>query len=387
MRILQIAPLWERVPPPGYGGTEAVVSLLTDALVQAGHEVVLRASGDSLTLAELRSVYPRGLRTAKEVKDGTPPWTPYDSVHAAEAVADAGEFDIVHNHAGEPVIALAGLAEAPMLTTMHCLITPDTKIVWDHYRGYYNTISGAQINTVPPLERPRHAGVVYNAIDVASFPFSTEKDDYLLFLNRIHPVKGTHLAIEVARRAGRKLIIAGKVDRDGREYYETAVRPLVDGRDVVFLGEADCRLKRELYAAAACVLMPICWEEPFGLVMVEAMACGTPVIAFNRGAAPELIVDGETGFLVEDVDSMMEALGRIDTIEPDRCRQHVQANFDVPVMVEGYLRLYREIAGAHVPLGQAPPVAPVPAFYAKELRPQKLPPVKEAVIDEDPASR
>ncbi len=283
-------------------------------------------------------------------------------------------------------MALAGLVNVPMLTTMHCAIEPDTRFVWDRYGGYYNTISQAQFRTVPPLEKPRHAGVVYNAVDVASFPFRERKDDYLLCLNRVHPAKGTHLAIEVARRAGRKLIIAGKVDRDGREYYETAVRPLVDGRDVVFLGEADCRLKRELYAAAACVLMPICWDEPFGLVMVEAMACGTPVIAFNRGAAPELIVDGETGFLVEDVDSMMEALGRIDTIEPDHCRQHVQANFDVPVMVEGYLRLYREIAGAHVPLGQAPPVAPVPAFYAKDLRPQEVRPVKEAVIDEDPAS-
>ena len=368
MRILQIAPLWERVPPQGYGGTEAVVSLLTDALVRAGHDVVLRASGDSLTLAELRSVYPRSLRTSQEAKNATPPWTPYDSVHAAEAVADAREFDIVHNHAGEPVIALAGLIDVPMLTTMHCLITPYTRIVWDHYQGYYNTISGAQINTVPPLERPQHAGVVCNAVDVASFPFSTQKDDYLLCLNRVAPEKGTHLAIEAARRAGRKLIIAGKVDHVDRDYYEAAVKPRVDGRDVVFLGEADQRTKRELYARAACVLMPICWEEPFGLVMVEAMACGTPVIAFARGAAPELIVDGETGFLVDDVDSMLEALGKIDTIEPTRCRQHVEANFDVPVMVGGYLRLYREIVGASATLAETPPVAPVPTFYAKEAK-------------------
>lgn len=366
MRILQIAPLWERVPPPTYGGTESVVSLLADALVRAGHDVVLRASGDSLTLAELRSVYPRSLRAAEEVCDGTA----HDWVHAAQALADAREFDIIHNHAGESVVALAGLIHVPMLTTLHNPITPDTRIVWDHYRGYYNTISRAQTKAMPPLKRLRHAGVVYNSIDVASFPFRERKDDYLLCLNRIHPDKGTHLAIQVARRAGRKLVIAGKVDRDGREYFETAVKPLVDGRDVVFLGEADHRLKRELYAAAACVLMPLCWEEPFGLVMAEAMACGTPVIAFNRGAAPELIVDGETGFLVENVDSMTEALGRIDTIEPGRCRQHVQANFDVPIMVEGYLRLYSEILGARVALGQAPPVAPVPAFFAKEPAPQ-----------------
>ncbi len=247
MKILQIAPLWERVPPPGYGGTEAVVSVLTDALVRAGHNVTLWASGDSLTLAELRSVYPRGLRTAEDVNDATP----YEWVHAGAAIAGAKEFDIIHNHAMEPVMALAGLVNVPMLTTMHCLITSDTRIVWQHYSGYYNTISRAQFGTVPPLEKPQHAGVVRNAVDVASFPLSTQKDDYLLCLNRVSPEKGTHLAIEAARRAGRKLIIAGKVDRVDRDYYEAAVKPRVDGRDVVFLGEADHRLKRELYARAA----------------------------------------------------------------------------------------------------------------------------------------
>jgi len=359
MKILQIAPLWERVPPSGYGGTEAVVGVLADALVRAGHDVVLRASGDSVTLAELRSVYPRSLRTAEEVTDSTP----YNCVHVAQAIADGREFDIIHNHAGEPVMALADLGDVPMLSTMHCLITPDTKFVWQHYSGYYNTISHAQMSTVPPLEKPRYAGVVYNAIDVASFPFSEKKEDYLLCLNRVAPEKGTHLAIEAARKAGRRLIIAGKVDRVDREYYETAVKPLVNGRDVVFLGEADHRLKRKLYLKAACLLTPICWEEPFGLVMVEAMACGTPVIAMARGAAQEIIIDGETGFLVGGVDSMVEAIGKIDVIEPGRCRQHVEANFDVPAMVAGYLRLYREIVGAPAELVETPPV---PMFFAKD---------------------
>ncbi|TET94605.1 MAG: glycosyltransferase family 4 protein, partial [Dehalococcoidia bacterium] len=354
MRILQIAPLSERVPPPGYGGTEAVVSLLTDALVRAGHGVILRASGDSITLAELRSVYPRSLRPAQYVKVGRP----CDWVHAAAAIADAKECDIIHNHAREPVMALAGLVDVPMVTTIHCAITPDRRIFWEHYGGYYNTISRAQISTVPPLEKPQYAGAVYNAIDVVSFPFREQKDDYLLCLSRVAPEKGIHLAIEVARRAGRKLVIAGKVDRCHRDYYEAAVKPRVDGRDVVFWGEAGHRTKRELYARAACVLMPICWDEPFGLVMVEAMACGTPVIAFARGAAPELIVDGETGFLVRDADSMLGALAQIGTIDPYRCRQHVQANFDVRVMVEGYLSLYREIMGAPATLGQTPPAPP-----------------------------
>jgi glycosyltransferase involved in cell wall biosynthesis len=261
-------------------------------------------------------------------------------------------------------MALAGLTDVPMLSTMHCLITPDTKFVWDHYEGYYNTISRTQVHSVPSLDRPQNAGVVYNAIDVATFPFSDSKEDYLLCINRVSAEKGTHLAVEAARRAGRKLIIAGKVDDADREYYETIVKPLIDGRDVEFVGEADHRLKRELYAAAACVLMPICWEEPFGLVMTEAMACGTPVIAFARGAAPELIVDGETGFLVDDVEEMAAAVGRIGSIDPRRCREHVEANFDVPVMVEAYLRVYRQILGA--PLAEKSPAMTPPAFYAKD---------------------
>lgn len=354
MKILQVAPLWERVPPIGYGGTEAVVSVLTDALVRAGHEVVLRASGDSVTLAEIRSVFPRSLRTADDIANGTP----HDWVHAAEAVADARQFDIVHNHAGEPVMALAGFAGVPMLTTMHCLITADTRIVWEHYGGHFNTISHAQLATVPVLHKPRYAGAVYNGIDVASFQFSDRKDHFLLCLNRIAPEKGTHLAIEAARRAGRRLIVAGKVDRVDREYYETAVQPLVDGRDVVFIGEADGETKRELYAQASCLLNPICWEEPFGLVMVEAMASGTPVIAFARGAAPELVVDGETGFLVDNVDSMVEAVEKAGVIDPARCRRHVEDNFDVPVMAENYLRLYEEIAGAPASLVQVVPTVP-----------------------------
>jgi glycosyltransferase involved in cell wall biosynthesis len=361
MKILQVAPLWERVPPPAYGGTEAVVSVLTDALVRAGHEVDLLASGDSWTAARLRSVYHRSLRTADGVRDATP----YGWVHAAEAIALAREFAIVHNHAGESVMALAGLSDTPMLTTMHCPITADARIVWQRYRGHFNTVSRAQLATLPPLATARCAGAVHNAIDIASFPFREKKDDYLLCLNRIAPEKGTHLAIEAARRAGRTLIVAGKVGEPDRQYYETVVKPLLDGRNVVYVGEADYRMKKELYSRAACLLNPICWEEPFGLVPVEAMACGTPVIAFTRGSMPELVVDGETGFLVHDVDSMVAALARIDGIQPALCRRHVETNFDVPVMVEAYLRLYREIIGPPASVDEPAVMAPVLPFQAK----------------------
>jgi glycosyltransferase involved in cell wall biosynthesis len=304
--------------------------------------VVLFASGDSITSAELRSIYPRSLRTATELKDPQP----YDWLHIASALSQAGEFDIVHNHAGEPAMAMGLLTSTPMLSTLHCLITPDTKIVWQHYRGYYNTISEAALRTIPAdVPRNNFVGAVYNGIDVASFPFRADKEEHLLFLSRIAPEKGTHLAIEAARRLGRRLLIAGKVDRVDREYFRTEVEPLLDDDQIRYLGEATREQTKALMAEARALLMPIVWEEPFGLAMVEAMATGTPVIAFARGAAPELIVDGETGFLVPsgDVEAMAAAVGRLDEIAPHRCREHVQTNFDVSRMVDRYVATYEQV--------------------------------------------
>ena len=339
MRILLVAPLWERVPPPAYGGTEAIVGLLADGLVRRGHDVVLRASGDSITLAELRSVYPRSLRTAEGIENTIP----YELVHGAEALRDAQDFDIVHNHTGEILMAFAGLVDTPMLTTTHGNLTPDSRFVWERYNGFYNAISWSQTKRFVGFPSAQFAGVVHNAIDVQTYPFRSNKEDYLLCLARVSPEKGTHLAIEVARRLSMPLIIAGKVDRVDREYFETAIEPQIDGTHVRFFGEANAEDKRELYARARCLLVPISWEEPFGLVMPEAMACGTPVIAFARGAAPEIVVDGETGFLVDDVDGMVEAVRHVRSIDPRRCRSHVERRFDVPVMVDGYLEVYERI--------------------------------------------
>lgn len=345
MRILQIAPIWETVPPTAYGGTEAVVYALVQELVRQGHEVTLCASGDSRTSATLLSTFPRSLRTAEDLKNKQP----YLWHHAALSMREARQYDIIHNHAGEEVMALALLVpEVPMLTTMHCLITPDTKIIWDHYLGYYNTISRAQRRLMPEITGGIFAGVVYNAIDVASFPFEAEKGDYLLFLARICPEKAPHLAVEVARRTGRRLILAGKVDPVDFLYFTNSVAPFIDGENVVYVGEADWRLKRELYRRAYCVLMPVVWDEPFGLVSVEAMACGTPVIALNRGALREIVCHGRTGFVVDTVDQMVEAVRLVPEIDPWACREHVARHFDVPVMVDAYLQVYRDILRGRV---------------------------------------
>jgi glycosyltransferase involved in cell wall biosynthesis len=366
MRILQIAPLWEAVPPPAYGGTEYVVHVLVEELVRRGHQVTLVASGDSQTAADLVSFYPRSLRTAKDLRDKRP----YAWLHAALALRDAAEYDIVHNHAGEEIMALSHLQpDVPMLTTMHCLITPDTKFIWDHYQGYFNTISWSQRRLMPRVEGGSFAGAIYNAIDVSSFPFDGNKETHLLFLARISPDKGLPQAVEVAKRTGLKLIIAGKIDPVDRRYFARVARPLIDGKQVIYVGEADAALKRELYRKALCVLKPICWDEPFGLVIVEAMACGTPVIAFNRGAIPELIVDGETGFIVDTVEEMVEAVYKVDRIDPWRCRQHVAQNFDAPIMAANYLQAYQQILGQEEKPWAAPAIAETVASLNQDPRP------------------
>jgi glycosyltransferase involved in cell wall biosynthesis len=355
MRILQLAPIWETVPPPSYGGTEAVVSVLTEELVRRGHDVTLWASGDSRTSAQLRSVLPSSLRRAGLTDQAMQ----YALVHVASALQSANEYDIVHNHNGPPSeLAMAlhtALPNVPMLTTLHCHLTEDTRFVWENYGGWYNTISEVQASVVPHLPKARFAGVVHNSIDVDSFPFKRGKDDYLLYMGRLTPEKPPHLAVEAARRAGMRIVIAGKMAMPWEhEYFERHLEPLLDGEMAIYIGEADAGTKRQLFAGARGLLLPLRWEEPFGLVMAEALACGTPVVAFRRGAAPEIIVDGENGFLVEDVDGMVEAVGRLEAIDPLECRRSVEERFSPAALADRYLAVYaRILSAADRPSGSA----------------------------------
>jgi glycosyltransferase involved in cell wall biosynthesis len=346
MRILQLAPIWETVPPPAYGGTETVVSTLTEELVRRGHDVTLCASGDSDTSANLFSVYERSLRPA-----GLGPTAlQYSLMHAALSLREARGHDIIHNHTGPPSelgMALSCLTDVPMLTTLHNELTEESRYIWSNYTGWYNAISAAQERVLPRLPRARSAGVVHNGIDVDSFPFQPAKDDYVLFIGRIVKDKAPHLAVAAARQAGARIVLAGKVSTDEEhDYYENVIKPLIDGCNVEFVGEADAKLKRELYAGARALLVPLQWDEPFGLVMIEAMACGTPVIAFPRGAAPEIVVEGRNGFFARDVEEMASLLRRVDEIDAADCRQHVEDHFGPGSLADAYLAIYEKMLAA-----------------------------------------
>lgn len=273
----------------------------------------------------------------------------YSLVHVARALREAGDYDLVHNHNGPPTetaLAMSHLVTTPFLTTLHNYPTEQTREIWNHYEGWYNSISAHQLRVLEPLPRARCAGVAHNAIDVESFPFQRQKQDFAFFIGRFTYGKGAHLAIDAAEQAGLRIVLAGKAAvPEEVEYFESWVRPRLRPGQVEFVGEADAATKRELFANARVLLMPILWDEPFGLVMVEAMACGTPVIAFNRGATPELVLDGETGFLVHTTEEMAAKIEYLDAINPILCRSHVEKHFSPAALADRYLEMYERITG------------------------------------------
>lgn len=340
MRIAQIAPLWERVPPPAYGGTELVVSLLTDELVRRGHEVTLFATADSTTLAKLEPGASQPYRLAG---------ISLNEYYAREAlrmsqIADrSGEFDVIHSHVDSPILPYQSLMKAPLVHTVHGVIPPFAEPLFSHYRDQnFVSISNSQRRHDLGLN---YVGTVYNGINPDTYNFHEKPDDppYLVFFGRISPEKGPHLAIQLAKRTGWKLIMAGKVDRADQEFYEREVKPLIDGQQIEYIGEANHEQKSEIMGRAYATLCMLTWEEPFGLVMTESMVCGTPVIAIARGSAPELILHGKTGFLCHDLDDCAAAIDRIPEIDRRTCRQHVINNFSQNRMVQGYEAIYQEI--------------------------------------------
>jgi glycosyltransferase involved in cell wall biosynthesis len=346
VRIALIAPPWYTIPPSGYGGIEWVVALLADGLTGRGHQVTLFAPPGSQTEAEL--VPPLAeVPPAELIGD---PW--YEAAHAVSAYDLGEEFDLLHDHTGPVGASIGAMSDCPTLHTLHGPFTDQTRMLYRRIarRHWFVAISQRQRAMAP--KGLRWAGVVYNGIPTDRYPFRTDKDDYLLFLGRADQEKAPHLAIEAARRAGRRLVlcVTTKNERE-RAYWAEQVEPLL-GEDVEVRGECDQEQKTELLAGAAALLFPIQWPEPFGLVMTEAMACGTPVIAWRNGSVPEVVVDGQTGCIVASVQEMAAAVDRVGGLDPHAMRARVEERFSAEAMVTDYERAYgRALAGERAAAG------------------------------------
>ena len=339
MKIAQIAPLVESVPPRLYGGTERVVSWLTEELVRLGHQVTLFASGDSQTRAELEAVVPRALRL-----DGIHNSLPYNIIMLDRIAARMDDFDVLHFHIDFFHYPLFRNMAHKTLTTLHG--RQDLPELPDLYRAFPHmplvSISNHQRLPVPPVN---WMGTVYHGLPEKQFREGAGKGGYLAFLGRICADKGPVAAIEIARQAGMTLKMAAKIDPADQEYFDTVVKPLLDrSPHVEFIGEINDGQKQEFLGNAAALLFPICWPEPFGLVMIEAMACGTPVIAFDCGSVPEVLEDGLTGFVVEDVAGAVAAVGRLDRLYRPAIRSRFEERFSAAAMAREYVRIYQQLA-------------------------------------------
>lgn len=335
LRIAMVAPPWFELPPRAYGGTEAVVASLVDGLVDRGHHVTLVASGQHRTRASaFHQVFP----VPPTEQLGQPFPEIVSAAETARVLAD-GDFDIVHDHTlAGPLLAFG--RTQPTVVTMHGPATGPNGDLHERYGTAVDlvAISDAQRRLNPKLN---WVGTVHNAIDVASFPYRADKDDYVLWLGRFSHEKAPDLAIRAAREAGRRIILAGKINEAAEhDYYRERVAPLL-GPDAEYVGEADAALKRELLAGARALVFPIQWDEPFGLVMIEAMACGTPVVATRRGSVPEVVEDGVSGIIVESADDVGAAIARVEELDPAASRRRAEERFDQSAMAAGYEAVYR----------------------------------------------
>ena len=345
MRIAMLSPIAWRTPPQHYGPWESVVSILTEGLVRRGVGVTLFATKNSLTRAELRSVCQSGYEEDKSIDPKV-----WECLHIAEVFEHAREFDLIHNHFDFLPLTYTALVRTPVLTTIHGFSSPKILPVYEKYndRAYYVSISDADRN-----ERLSYVRTIHHGIELEQFDFNASPNDNLLFFGRIHPDKGTREAIEVARRSGRRLIIAGIIQ--DQDYFEAQVRPHIDDNQVQYIGSVGPAERNRVLRQAYALLHPIHFEEPFGLSVVESMACGTPVIAFDRGSMPELISSGINGFLVHDVEGAVEALAQVGRLERAACRRTVEERFSAERMVDEYLSVYREILSAAGDLDRLPP--------------------------------
>lgn len=348
MKIAMVVPPWFKVPPEGYGGIEVIVSLLTDGLVDKGHEVTLCTVSSSSTKARIFKVFDREM---KSYLDGPP--SSFLDIALTHTLASyielsKGDYDIIHDHTWKEGLSCAAFIDTPIIHTLHGPLDEESIRFYSLFKGYpgihFVTISYYQQTCLPGLN---YAATVYNGVDFPRYPYSEEKEDFFFYIGRFNEAKAPHIACEVAEKLGKKLILAGKVyGKEQCSYFDQYIKPRLSN-DISYVGELG-RLSEEkmrLFSRARALLNPIQWHEPFGITMAEAMACGTPVVTFKKGSAPEVIAHGITGFVVETMEGFIAAVEHIDEISPQACRERAENMFTARSMVDNYERVYMKVLG------------------------------------------
>ncbi len=358
MRIAQVAPLTESVPPTTYGGTERVVSVLTEQLVARGHEVTLFASGDSQTAARLMACSAQGLRLSNGDQDPLAL-----AVMQLDRVLECQhDFDVIHNHLDFLAFPLARVCSTPLLSTCHGRLDLAQTVELYNYFKYIPLVSISD-DQRRPLPQANWVRTVYNGIDFDAFELHPVAGEYLAFLGRIAPEKRVDRAIEVARELDIPLKIAAKIDPTDQEYFEHAVRPFLDSHNIEFVGEVNEAQKNQFLGEAMAYLFPIDWPEPFGLTMIESMACGTPVVALDSGSVPEVVDNGVTGFACSSLREFIECVSAVADLDRTECRKHAELRFSGEVMADGYEEAFQIVTDrlrtTDVPIALATAEAPI----------------------------
>jgi glycosyltransferase involved in cell wall biosynthesis len=345
LKIAQLAPLWETIPPKKYGGIEIIIAAITNELVKRGHDVTLFASGNSKTKAKLASVF------TKSLLENNIDWyhRSHNLINAANTFSKAEEFDIIHNHAGDNALFFTQTTKTPVLTTLHNVLpipnknNSDEYITFKYYSQKTNFVSISFNQRKHTDINFNYIDTIYNGININEFIFRSKPQDYFVWLGRIHYGKGMWNAVHATQISKNKLIVAGNITCQSDEEYFQSVKAMIDGKNIKYIGEVGLKRKNIVLGGARALLFPTIWEEPFGLVMIEAMACGTPVIAFERGSVSEVIKDGITGFIVKNEAEMIEAMKNVDKIDRSKCRKYIEKYFTIEKMVDAYERVYEKI--------------------------------------------